>query len=429
MSGTAISIASPPEKPPAQGSSTLDEKEKGSDVCATTIAAPVGKRRRDGQSVSEGVLTSSSLTELPSLPEDSKAPSKRAKRSFLSRFTRICKSCIHTRDSHPIDLDEGVSQVIDSEKQTLKEAEMAQHGTRESSTSTTALTIPTHTMPDTEVIVPPTPTKQLLPLSETDGLTSGAVQPPGSTGENLSPSFLHQQRAHARESGDDSDSSSFTDEGHAHELITVDEVEDEEQRLIRMGGTGIPTGPDGQPKPLLPPIAPEHAGRKCLVLDLDETLVHSSLRPVNSPDYIVPVEIESYWHNFYVLKRPGVDEFLKRMGEIYEVVVFTASLAKYADPVLDRLDPTKSVAHRLFRESCFNHKGNYVKDLSQLGRPVKDTIILDNSPASYIFHPHNAVPVSSWFNDPHDTELMDLCPFLGDLIHVDDVRGILNPAV
>ncbi|KAI0329686.1 NIF-domain-containing protein [Cubamyces sp. BRFM 1775] len=429
MSGTAISIASPPEKPPAQGSSSLDEKEKGKDVCATTVPAPAGKRRRDGQSVSEGVLTSSSLTELPSLPEDSKAPSKRAKRSFLSRFTRICKSCIHTRDSHPIDLDEGVSQVIDSEKQTLKEAEMAQHGTRESSTSTTALTIPTHTMPDTEVIVPPTPTKQLLPLSETDGLTSGAVQPPGSTGENISPSFLHQQRAHARESGDDSDSSSFTDEGHAHELITVDEVEDEEQRLIRMGGTGIPTGPDGQPKPLLPPIAPEHAGRKCLVLDLDETLVHSSLRPVNSPDYIVPVEIESYWHNFYVLKRPGVDEFLKRMGEIYEVVVFTASLAKYADPVLDRLDPTKSVAHRLFRESCFNHKGNYVKDLSQLGRPVKDTIILDNSPASYIFHPHNAVPVSSWFNDPHDTELMDLCPFLSDLVYVDDVRGILNPAV
>ncbi len=67
-----------------------------------------------------------------------------------------------------------------------------------------------------------------------------------------------------------------------------------------------------------------------------------------------------------------------------------------------------------------------MQDLSQLGRPVKDTIILDNSPASYIFHPHNAAPVSSWFNDPHDTELMDLCPFLSDLAHVDDVRGILN---
>ena len=29
---------------------------------------------------------------------------------------------------------------------------------------------------------------------------------------------------------------------------------------------------------LLPPIAPEHKGRKCLVLDLDETLVHSSFK-------------------------------------------------------------------------------------------------------------------------------------------------------
>jgi RNA polymerase II subunit A small phosphatase-like protein len=69
---------------------------------------------------------------------------------------------------------------------------------------------------------------------------------------------------------------------------------------------------------------------------------------------------------------------------------------------------------------------SFTKDLSQLGRPLTDTIILDNSPASYIFHPNNAVPVSSWFNDPHDTELTDLCPFLTDLRVVDDVRGVLD---
>ena len=38
----------------------------------------------------------------------------------------------------------------------------------------------------------------------------------------------------------------------------------------------------------------------------------------------------------------------------------------------------------------------------------------------------NAVPVSSWFNDPHDTELTDLCPFLADLSTSDDVRGVLD---
>ena len=53
--------------------------------------------------------------------------------------------------------------------------------------------------------------------------------------------------------------------------------------------------------------------------------------------------------------------FLKAMGEIYEVVVFTASLSKYADPVLDQLDIHRVVKHRLFRESCYNNKGNYVK--------------------------------------------------------------------
>lgn len=53
-------------------------------------------------------------------------------------------------------------------------------------------------------------------------------------------------------------------------------------------------------------------------------------------------------------------------------------------------------------------------------------MILDNSPASYIFHTANAVPVSTWFNDPHDTELTDLVMFLEDLTTVDDVTMILD---
>lgn len=46
---------------------------------------------------------------------------------------------------------------------------------------------------------------------------------------------------------------------------------------------------------------------------------------------------------------------------------------------------------RLFRESCVYHKGNYVKDLNKLGRDLQKIVIVDNSPASYIFHPDNAV--------------------------------------
>jgi carboxy-terminal domain RNA polymerase II polypeptide A small phosphatase len=45
-------------------------------------------------------------------------------------------------------------------------------------------------------------------------------------------------------------------------------------------------------------------------------------------DFIIPVEIDKVMHSVYVLKRPGVDEFLTRMGPQFELVVFTASLSK-----------------------------------------------------------------------------------------------------
>ncbi|KAI1413271.1 NIF-domain-containing protein [Hypoxylon sp. FL1857] len=184
----------------------------------------------------------------------------------------------------------------------------------------------------------------------------------------------------------------------------------------------------GQQKYLLPPVEPHLKGRKCLVLDLDETLVHSSFKILHQADFTIPVEIEGNYHNVYVIKRPGVDQFMKRVGELYEVVVFTASVSKYGDPLLDQLDIHKVVHHRLFRESCYNHQGNYVKDLSQVGRDLKDTIIIDNSPTSYIFHPQHAVPISSWFSDAHDNELLDLIPVLEDLAgpNVQDVSLVLD---
>ncbi|XP_064867717.1 carboxy-terminal domain RNA polymerase II polypeptide A small phosphatase 1-like isoform X3 [Oncorhynchus nerka] len=179
-------------------------------------------------------------------------------------------------------------------------------------------------------------------------------------------------------------------------------------------------------KPLLPQIKSKDSGKICVVIDLDETLVHSSFKPVNNADFIIPVEIDGTVHQVYVLKRPNVDEYLKRMGELFECVLFTASLSKYADPVSDLLDKWGAFRHRLFRESCVFHQGNYVKDLSRLGRDLNKVIIVDNSPASYIFHPDNAVPVTSWFEDMADTELLDLIPFFERLSQVEDVYDILK---
>ncbi len=78
-------------------------------------------------------------------------------------------------------------------------------------------------------------------------------------------------------------------------------------------------------------------------------------------------------------------QFLKRMAKLYEIVVYTASLSKYADPLVDILDPEKVCAFKLFREHCTFYNQSFVKDLTRLGRPMKDVIIVDNSPIAFMF--------------------------------------------
>jgi RNA polymerase II subunit A small phosphatase-like protein len=129
-------------------------------------------------------------------------------------------------------------------------------------------------------------------------------------------------------------------------------------------------------------------------------------------------------HFVYVAKRPGVDEFLTEMAKHYEIVIYTASLNKYADPLLDLLDPNRVIRTRLFRESCVYYEGNYVKDLSLLDRDLSQSIIIDNSPSSYGFHPENAIDCSSFIDDPKDRELDQIAAFLTGIKDVKDVRGI-----
>jgi len=178
---------------------------------------------------------------------------------------------------------------------------------------------------------------------------------------------------------------------------------------------------------LLPPQSEKKKGKKCLVLDLDETLVHSSFKLVPC-DFVVPVKIEDKTYKVYVAKRPHVDEFMRRCGELYEIVVFTASLAQYADPVIDLLDIHKVVDWRLFRESCTPFKGAYVKDMGRMGRDISSIMILDNSPHSYLFNRENAIPCETWYNDTTDRELEEIIPLLERLADpgVTDVRKELR---
>lgn len=137
---------------------------------------------------------------------------------------------------------------------------------------------------------------------------------------------------------------------------------------------------------------------------------------------MIPVDIEGRICNIYVLKRPGTDHFLRTLSQYYELVIYTASLSKYADPLMDMMDPQNFCTARLFREHCTYMNNVFVKDLSLLGRPLKDSIIIDNSPTSYMLQPECALPILSWYDDPRDNALLELIPLLIQLAKVEDVR-------
>jgi len=125
------------------------------------------------------------------------------------------------------------------------------------------------------------------------------------------------------------------------------------------------------------------------------------------------------------VKRPFCEELIYRVSEWYEIIMFTASIAEYAEPLYHRIDRNQLTASHLFREHCTFENGLYIKDLSRLGRPLSDVILIDNSPLSSMFQPENALPCSSWYEDKNDRELQHLLPILEKLALVPDVRSII----
>uniref|UniRef100_A0A803JPR2 Gamma-aminobutyric acid receptor-associated protein-like 1 n=2 Tax=Xenopus tropicalis TaxID=8364 RepID=A0A803JPR2_XENTR len=173
--------------------------------------------------------------------------------------------------------------------------------------------------------------------------------------------------------------------------------------------------------------------RKVLVLDLDETLIHShhdgvlrpTVRPGTPPDFILKVVIDKHPVRFFVHKRPHVDFFLEVVSQWYELVVFTASMEIYGSAVADKLDNNRGVLRRRFyRQHCTLELGSYIKDLSVVHSDLSSVVILDNSPGAYRSHPDNAIPIKSWFSDPSDTALLNLLPMLDALRNRNSNRSL-----
>ncbi|KAI8823088.1 NLI interacting factor-like phosphatase-domain-containing protein [Fimicolochytrium jonesii] len=167
--------------------------------------------------------------------------------------------------------------------------------------------------------------------------------------------------------------------------------------------------------------------KKTLILDLDETLIHSTSRGSKYHHHMVEVLVDRHVCLYYVYKRPHCDLFLRKVSEWYKVVIFTASMAEYADPVVDWLDPQRKIfAARYFRQSCLLRHGFYIKNLAVVEPDLSRVCLVDNSPISYQLNEDNGIPTDTWVGDTQDEGLLDLLPFLDALRFVEDVRHVIS---
>lgn len=251
------------------------EKDRASVNTSThTYARSQATRQKETKSASELAHTASTAAETPKKSKPSKktkTKGNKAKASLFSRLFHVFVPCVGgSSKAHPVDIDIEKPRPTESaapattdlkEKQTAKEAEELPPKPSTSEVATPLEEVPkpseqeegrgTPVPPplqpidvpppsdDPAVVVPPTPTKSVLPKDESGGVLSGSVQPIGSTGEEVAQEHRHRDSDHESDG-----STSFTeDEEEVEEPNAIDEVEDEEERLIMNGGAGIPIGP------------------------------------------------------------------------------------------------------------------------------------------------------------------------------------------
>lgn len=166
------------------------------------------------------------------------------------------------------------------------------------------------------------------------------------------------------------------------------------------------------------------AKEKFLMLDLDETLIHSVF---NEKPTDVTMEYEGNLFKFNV--RPYCLEFLEKMSQHYSIYVFTASTADYAGPIVEYLNQKKTTIRGiLHRKNCMetNH-GFFIKDLRIItNRPLSHIVLVDNLVHSFGLQIENGIPILDFTDNKNDMELYGLEKLLLEMVDVKCIPTFLK---
>ena len=161
--------------------------------------------------------------------------------------------------------------------------------------------------------------------------------------------------------------------------------------------------------------------RYILVLDLDETLLHTN-------------------DNNRTIWRPHVKKFLEELDKYMYFVLYTAALKVYADPLLDKYDIKKYFVKKFYRNSCISLNydisknldiilNSLLKDREKNKNDIPKTILIKNNKLNYnniifidnleencILQRKNSLIVNDYYGQQKDNALKHLLKFIKNIV-------------
>ena len=141
------------------------------------------------------------------------------------------------------------------------------------------------------------------------------------------------------------------------------------------------------------PFIEEKSNKKySLIFNLNETIIHTMNLPFG--DY------------FFV--RPGFFDLVKKIHDIYEIIIFTSENKNAVYDTIKKIDYKNYIDYILYKKHCLYEDGNIIKKLELIGRDLNKIIYVDNTEISAKYNKKNLYQISSWYNNIFDEELIKL---------------------
>ena len=166
---------------------------------------------------------------------------------------------------------------------------------------------------------------------------------------------------------------------------------------------------------------------KLVIFDLDETLIHSMIEPLDRPPDLVVEPLSVY-------VRPYARELINLFAEKFSFAIWSAGSPLYVEAIAEfLLDKDLKPVFIWDREMCsekgsvFSFQKFLTKDLNRMkefGFDLSSTLIIEDDPIKISKFKNNAIIVRQYFGDNNDRELIQLADYIGDIDTVDDIRKL-----